>query len=300
MELIVLGAAPAYTDRPGSAASSYLLRAGDAALLLDLGQGAFANLASTLEPSTLTAVLVSHLHPDHFIDLVPLRHYLKWEFDPSRRVRVLGPAGLGERLDALDGQAGFAAEALDVERLSEGARRVGPFEVEVRRVSHTDESYAFRVAVAVADGASARQSGADSGADTGASAGLATGASAGAAAGQSGAATGASAGAAAGQSGASAGLVYSGDCARAEDLIPLIRAGDTLLSEASFGAGPVAAGAQHITSADAARAASTGPAARLLLTHILSGRSRTDILAAAQAAFTGTVQLVIEGDRFEI
>ena len=285
MELIVLGAAPAYTDRPGSAASSYLLRAGDAALLLDLGQGAFANLASTLEPSTLTAVLVSHLHPDHFIDLVPLRHYLKWEFDPSRRVRVLGPAGLGERLDALDGQAGFAAEALDVERLSEGARRVGPFEVEVRRVSHTDESYAFRVAVAVADGASARQSGADSGADTGASAGLATGASA---------------GAAAGQSGASAGLVYSGDCARAEDLIPLIRAGDTLLSEASFGAGPVAAGAQHITSADAARAASTGPAARLLLTHILSGRSRTDILAAAQVAFEGPVQLVTEGDRFEI
>ena len=67
MELIVLGAAPAYTDRAGSAASSYLLLAGDAggasgagrsgraALLLDLGQGAFANLASTLEPSTLTA-----------------------------------------------------------------------------------------------------------------------------------------------------------------------------------------------------------------------------------------------------
>ena len=253
MELIVLGAAPAYTDRPGSAASSYLLRQGDAALLLDLGQGAFANLASTVEPSSLTAVLVSHLHPDHFIDLVPLRHYLKWEFDPSRRVRVLAPAGLAERLDALDGQPGFTAEALDVERLSEGAHRVGPFELEVRRVSHTDESYAFRVAVAAPDAASA-----------------------------------------------AAGLVYSGDCSRVEDLIPLIRAGDTLLSEASFGAGPVVPGAHHITSGDAARAASTGGATRLLLTHVLSGRSRTDILAATQAAFAGPVQMVTEGDRFEI
>ncbi|MFI5259803.1 MAG: MBL fold metallo-hydrolase, partial [Candidatus Limnocylindrales bacterium] len=70
MELIVLGAAPAYTDRRGSAASSYLLRIGGDALLLDLGQGAYPNLASTLDPSTLTALLVSHLHPDHFVDMV--------------------------------------------------------------------------------------------------------------------------------------------------------------------------------------------------------------------------------------
>lgn len=256
MELIVLGAAPAYTDRAGSAASSYLLRAGSAALLLDLGQGAYANLAATVEPSTLTGVIVSHLHPDHFVDLVPLRHYLKWEFVPPRRIRVLGPAGLAGRLDGLNGEPGFAAEALDIEALTEGERRIGPFEVAVRRVSHKDESYAFRVAMA--------------------------------------------AGEAGGTGGASAGLVYSGDCGRAEDLLPLIRPGDTLLSEASFGAGPVAEGAGHITSADAARVASTGGAARLLLTHVLSGHSRAEALAAAGASFAGPVQLVTEGDRFEI
>ncbi len=253
MELIVLGAAPAYTDRAGSAASSCLLRQSGAALLLDLGQGAFANLASMLEPSTLSAVLVSHLHPDHYIDLVPLRHYLKWEFDPPRRVRVLGPAGLADRVDALNGETGFAAEALDIEALAEGVRRIGPFEVEVRRVTHTEESYAFRVAVTP---------------DAGGAAGR--------------------------------GLVYSGDCSRGEDLIPLIRRDDTLLSEASFGAGPNVPGAQHITAGDAARVASTGGASRLLLTHILSGHSRPDALAAAQAAYAGPVQLVTEWDRFEI
>ena len=304
MELTVLGAAPAYSDRRASAASSYLLRAGGAtaggigagaggsrggaALLLDLGQGSFANLAATLEPSALTAVLVSHLHPDHFVDLIPLRHYLKWEFDPPRRVRVLGPAGLAGRIDALDGQPGFAAQALDVETLSEGVLRIGPFEVEVRRVTHTQESYAFRV-VEVGGGLDAAAGGSGSAAGGSGSAGA-----------RPGRGIGAGLVAAGPGHGIGPGLVYSGDCARADDLAPLIRPGDTLLTEASFGAGPVAPGAQHLTSGDAARVAAAGGAVRLLLTHVLSGHSRPDALAAAQAAFSGPVWLVTEGDRFEV
>ncbi|MGD0862435.1 MAG: MBL fold metallo-hydrolase [Candidatus Limnocylindrales bacterium] len=249
MELIVIGAGPAYTDRRGAAGTSYLVRTADAALLLDFGQGAFPNLASTLEPSTLSAVLVSHLHPDHFIDLVPLRQYLKWEFDPPRRVRVVGPAGLADRLDALHAHPGFTAASLEVASLAAGMQRIGPFDVEARLVTHTEESYALRVSIAGSSGP---------------------------------------------------GLVYSGDCGRAGDLVPLIRPGDTLLSEASFGAGPVAPGAEHLSAADAARAATAGRAGRLLLTHILSGHSRPDALAAAQAAFAGPAQIVTEGDRFEV
>lgn len=249
MELIVIGAGPAYTDRRGAAAASYLVRAEGAALLLDLGQGSFPNLASMLEPSRLAAILVSHLHPDHFVDLVPLRHYLRYEFDPPRRVRVLGPAGLGDRLDALCALPGFAAASLDIEHLTPGEMRIGPFVVETGSVAHTDESYALRVSVANPSGS---------------------------------------------------GLVYSGDCGRADDLVPLIRPGDTLLSEASFGAGPVPPGAEHLTAADAARAASAGGAARLLLTHIQMGFSRADALSAAQSVFSGPAQLVADGDRFDI
>ena len=266
MELIVIGAGPAYTDRRGAAASSYLVTAGGEALLLDIGQGAFSNLAAETEPSSLTAILVSHLHPDHFVDLVPLRHYLKWEFDPPRRARVLGPAQLADRLDALDGHEGFSATSLDIEALAEGVCRIGPFEVEARRVAHAGESYAFRV---TAGGGGAAGKG-----GTAAGGGLANG--------------------------RGPALVYSGDCARAADLLPLIHPGDTLLSEASFGAGPVAPGAQHITAAEAGTVAATGGAAHLLLTHVLSGHPRTEILTAARAAFAGTVQLVTEGDRFEV
>jgi ribonuclease BN (tRNA processing enzyme) len=260
VELIVLGAGPAYTDRRGAAAAAFLLRDDEVSLLLDLGQGAFPNLAATVEPSTLAAVLISHLHPDHFIDLVALRHYLRFEFEPSRRSTVLGPAGLAERLDALHAEPGFAAASLDVTALGEGVRRIGPFVVAAKLIAHTDESYGFRVSASggagVAGGAGALDGG--------------------------------------------PGLVYSGDCSRAEDLLPLIRPGDVVLSEATFGAGPVPAGAGHITSAEAARVAATGGASRLLLTHVLAGHSRAETLAAAQAAFSGPVQLVTEGDRFKI
>jgi ribonuclease BN (tRNA processing enzyme) len=248
MQLIVVGAGPAYPGRRGAAASSYLLRTAGATLLLDMGQGSFSNLAAEIEPSTLQAILVSHLHPDHFVDLVPLRHYLRWEFEPPRHVRVVGPSGLTDRIDGLHAEPGFTAVTLDVEPLTAGKRQIEGVTIESIRVFHTDDSFAFRIS----------------------------------------------------ENGSGPGLVYSGDCGRADDLLPLIHPGDTLLSEASFGSDPVPPGAEHITASEAARVASAGGAARLLLTHLLTGHSRADTLAAAQAAFSGPIQLVTEGDRFEI
>jgi ribonuclease BN (tRNA processing enzyme) len=146
MHLDVIGAGPAYTDRPGATGASYLLRDGDASVLLDLGQGSFARLADTVDPATVGAVVISHLHPDHFIDLVALRHYLRWE-KPRRRVRVIGPVGLDERLDALHGEPGFSAASLDVEPLREGTFRVASFEIQAARVTHTQSSFGFRVSI---------------------------------------------------------------------------------------------------------------------------------------------------------
>jgi ribonuclease BN (tRNA processing enzyme) len=147
MRLTVLGAGPAYSDRAGSVGAAYLVTSGDRALLLDLGHGAFASLARRHEPSELDAIVVSHLHPDHFVDLVPLRHYLRYEFEPPRRVRVIGPEGIARRLDGLHDEPGFTAQALDVEALAEGVRRIGSFELETRLVTHNEESYGFRVAL---------------------------------------------------------------------------------------------------------------------------------------------------------
>ncbi|HLA15543.1 MAG TPA: MBL fold metallo-hydrolase [Candidatus Limnocylindrales bacterium] len=243
-ELLVLGAGPAYTDRVGATGAAYLVRHGEDGLVLDLGQGSFPALAGAIEPSALLAVFVSHLHPDHFIDLVALRHYLRWEFQPPRRVRVIGPAGIGDRMDALHAEPGWTAAALDVEPLAVGERQVGPFSVEAARVTHTDDSYGFRVTLADANGP---------------------------------------------------GLVYSGDCGRASDLQPLIRPGDWLLTECSFGAGPAEPGAEHLDGpAVGALAAATRPG-RILLTHIQMGHEGAAAVAAVRALYDGQVDLVEPG-----
>ena len=242
MELTVLGAGPAYTDRPGATGASYLIQSDEAAILLDLGQGSFPALASRLEPSRLNAIFISHLHPDHFIDLVALRHYLRYEFSPPRRVTVHAPAGLAKRLDDLHAEPGFAAIALEVHDLRPGATRTGPFEVEAIRVTHTEDSYAFRVTA-----------------------------------------------------GTGRGLVYSGDCGRWADLAPVVRAGDLLLAEASFGPGPVPEGAFHLDGPAVGRLAAATRPSRVLLTHIQMGFDRAATVGAVRAAFPGEVELVDPG-----
>jgi ribonuclease BN (tRNA processing enzyme) len=247
LRLDVVGAGPAYSDRPGSTGAAYLVRSGSTSVLLDLGQGSFPRLAGLLDPGGLDAVVVSHLHPDHFIDLVPLRHFLRYGPGHPRRVRVLGPTDLGQRLDALHAEPGFSAATLDLEPLAGGSVRIGDLTVEAARVTHDAESYAFRV------------SGGDG-----------------------------------------PGLAYSGDCGRAEDLEPLIRPGDDLLIEVSFGPGPVVPGAGHLD-ADAvgALAARTRPRT-VLLTHLQMDFDEDETVAAVRARFGGPVTLVHPGDRYTI
>lgn len=242
MELTVLGAGPAYTDRPGATGASYLLRSGDTAIVLDLGQGSFPALAARIEPSRLGAVFISHLHPDHFVDVIPLRHYLRFEFSPPRRVAVHGPAGLSKRLDDLHAEPGFAAATLDVHDLRPGSTRTAPFEVEAIRVTHTADSYAFRVS-----------------------------------------------------DGSDRALVYSGDCGRWEDLAAFVRAGDVLLTEASFGPGPVPDGAFHLDGRAVGKLAAATRPSRVLLTHIQMGFDRGATVEAVRAAFPGGVEVVDPG-----
>jgi ribonuclease BN (tRNA processing enzyme) len=148
MELLVVGSGAAYPNRPGTASSCYVVLHDGAAICLDIGQGAFAGLAGRLEPADLAGIVVSHLHPDHFVDLVALRHYLRYEFDPPRHVRVIAPAGLAGRLDGVTGESDFAAGTLQIEDRVEGHLQVGPFDVASVPVTHNGASFATRVTLA--------------------------------------------------------------------------------------------------------------------------------------------------------
>jgi ribonuclease BN (tRNA processing enzyme) len=57
---------------PGGAGSGYVVEAGGTALLLDAGPGTFARLQEWGDPARLDAVILTHEHPDHWIDLESL------------------------------------------------------------------------------------------------------------------------------------------------------------------------------------------------------------------------------------
>ncbi|MFC3690018.1 MBL fold metallo-hydrolase [Aquipuribacter hungaricus] len=154
MRLTVVGCAGSYPG-PGSAASCYLVEApdghgGTTRVVLDLGSGALGPLQHHLDPRDLDAVLLSHLHADHCLDLMGL--YVLQRHHPGgstgRRVPVHGPAGTAARLARgydLVAPADMSAE-LDVQEWSPrtgvqvGSLRVTPFPVR-----HPVEAYALRV-----------------------------------------------------------------------------------------------------------------------------------------------------------
>jgi ribonuclease BN (tRNA processing enzyme) len=248
VRLTVIGAGPAYSDAAGAVGACYLVRSGERAMALDLGHGAFAGLAARIPPESLETIAISHLHPDHFVDLVPLRHYLRYQVQPAHRARVDAHPDLAGRLDALHAEPGFTAGALEVVALEPGSRRVGPFTLEAARVTHTADSYGFRVS----DGPAAP------------------------------------------------GLVYSGDVGRADDLRPIVRAGDTLLVEVSFGPGPVPPGAAHLDGPAVGALARETRAGRVLLTHLLMGRDPDATIRSVRDRFDGPVELVEPGYDTEV
>src|ERR687892_513536 len=77
MRLTVLGKSPSWQDA-GGACSGHLLEADDASVLVDCGNGVFSKLRRYRDYTQLDAVLVSHLHADHFLDLVPYSYALTY------------------------------------------------------------------------------------------------------------------------------------------------------------------------------------------------------------------------------
>jgi ribonuclease BN (tRNA processing enzyme) len=81
--------------------AGYLVQWGDTNLLLDVGQGVIRNLQGVLDPHELTAIIVGHMHADHYLDLVGLRYLYPWGDPAPDPLPVHLPPGGRARLDAL-------------------------------------------------------------------------------------------------------------------------------------------------------------------------------------------------------
>lgn len=106
MKLTILGRSPARPN-PGEACAGYLLEAGGSRILLDVGPGVVAQLLLRTTPDELDAVVVSHMHTDHFLDLVTLRYSYPWLENAARRLRVVMPPGSAEQLEQVALGAGY-------------------------------------------------------------------------------------------------------------------------------------------------------------------------------------------------
>jgi ribonuclease BN (tRNA processing enzyme) len=85
VRITVLGKSPAWQDA-GGACSGYLVEAGDRCLLLDCGNGVFGKLRSARSFTDVCGVVISHLHADHFMDLIPYAYALTY----SHQARAAG------------------------------------------------------------------------------------------------------------------------------------------------------------------------------------------------------------------
>ena len=84
---------------------AYWLEAGGQGILLDLGQGAWRRLLECgHQAAEVDAVIISHPHPDHMADLIPLMFALKYDPDLAAQARIslLAHSGLEPLLGALN------------------------------------------------------------------------------------------------------------------------------------------------------------------------------------------------------
>ena len=146
MKLTVVGCSGSIAG-PESPASCYLVEADGFRMVLDLGSGALGHLQRYCGYGELDAVLISHLHPDHCIDLLGLHVARAYGGTGFPRLPVYAPAGASEQLAGAAGRRhGSAFETqFGFTDWSAGAQRVWPFRVTVARVAHPVPTWAMRI-----------------------------------------------------------------------------------------------------------------------------------------------------------
>jgi ribonuclease Z len=150
--LTILGSGTCELRRERSS-PSYLVEAGGQTILLDLGQGAWRRLLQAeRDPAQVRAVLISHLHPDHVADLIPLLFALNYDTHMKDHTRLV-LAGHPDLQSLLEGVAEIwghwvrpAEENLHTHWLSPGYElKLGEVRVSTCAAGHTRANLAYRL-----------------------------------------------------------------------------------------------------------------------------------------------------------
>jgi ribonuclease BN (tRNA processing enzyme) len=162
VRITVLGKSPSWQDA-GGACSGYLVEERDFALLLDCGNGVFSKLRRYRDYVEVGAVVISHLHADHFLDLVPFAYALTYAprqqpvavggwpgTDHPARPLLFAPAGATEifrHIVGCWGQEDLIERAFEIHEYElPGEEQIGPFAVRFCEVPHYTETAAVELA----------------------------------------------------------------------------------------------------------------------------------------------------------
>jgi ribonuclease BN (tRNA processing enzyme) len=264
VELRVLGKSPAWQDA-GGACSGYLVVEGGTCLLLDCGSGVFGKLRAVVDYAEVDAVVISHLHADHFLDLVPYSYALtyaprqqpvpvdRWPgTDDPARPDLHVPPGAREKFRRIVGAWGnedLIENAFHLQEYDDGTRlEIGPVRVRFQPVPHFTETYAMCISSQNGSGR----------------------------------------------------IVYGADCSPTNALSRFGSRAELMLVEATLPR-PERTGIRgHLTPAEAGRQARDAGAKRLLLVHISDELDPEWARREAAGAFGGPVDVACEGDVYEV
>jgi ribonuclease BN (tRNA processing enzyme) len=264
VRLTVLGKSPSWQDA-GGACSGYLVEDGDFALVLDCGNGVFSKLRLFCDYVDVDAVAISHLHADHFLDLVPFSYALtyaprqqpvpvdRWPgTDNPARPRLIAPQGAAETFRRVVGAWGnedLVEKAFALEEYSPGAELdAGSLRLRFRQVPHFTETCAVDI--------SSRNGGGR--------------------------------------------ITYGADSRPGPELIDAARDTDLLIVEATLPR-PERTGVRgHLTPAEAGEHARLAGAKRVVLTHISDELDVDWARSEASASFGSQVEVAREGAVYEL
>jgi ribonuclease BN (tRNA processing enzyme) len=256
--ITVLGKSPSWQDA-GGACSGYLVQEAGHVLLLDCGNGVFSKLREHVDYVEVDSVLISHLHADHFLDLIPFSYALTYAprqqpvpvagwpgtSEPARP-RLYAPTGAAETFRKVVGAWGHEALIEEAFALHEyrpwEELELGPFHIRFREVPHFTPTFA----VEIADEEGRR-------------------------------------------------FTYGADCSPNDELVEFARDTDLLMIEATLPRPERTGERGHLTPAEAGEHGRRARAKRLVITHFSDELDPEWAREQAATAFRGPVELAHEG-----
>lgn len=143
MELTVLGASGSYGSPTGGPCSGYLVRSAGTTVAVDCGNGILPNLQQHAVVEDLTAVVLTHIHPDHCVDLYGLYVLRRYGLELSG-LPVYAPKDVAKTLGALVDDWG---DTFDWRVIDDGdAASVDDVKLRFSRTDHPPPTYGLELA----------------------------------------------------------------------------------------------------------------------------------------------------------